>query len=253
MIYVTGDCHGNWTKFSSKHFPERKGLTRDDYVLVCGDFGIWHDTHEERYWLNWLAEKPFTVCFVDGNHENFDRLNSGEFPEIDFHGGRAHKIRENIYHLMRGYVFEINGKKIFAFGGARSHDISDGILDEKDYPSVKAMIEDYRKRCAYGEMVRVNHLSWWAEEMPSAEEMERGRSNLAVHNNKVDFIISHCGPTSVVPLLAYGCCDHDELNQYFESIKKSTDFEHWYFGHYHDDTSAFSKFVLLYDDIIRIA
>ena len=74
MIYITWDCHADWTKFSSNAFPEQKEMTRNDFVIVCGDFGIWHDTPQERYWLNWLEEKNFTICFVCGNHENFDRL-----------------------------------------------------------------------------------------------------------------------------------------------------------------------------------
>ncbi len=131
-IYITGDCHADFSKFSTKRFPEQKELNRNDYVIVCGDFGIWYDNPEERYWLDWLSKKAFTILFVDGNHENFDRLNSIEFPVVSFCGGKAHKIRENIYHLMRGYIFNLCGKKIFSFGGASSHDVEDGILDETD-------------------------------------------------------------------------------------------------------------------------
>ena len=120
MIYVTGDCHADWTRFSMGSFPEQKEMTRDDFVIVCGDFGLWHDTPTEKWWFKWFAQKNFTVLFVDGNHENFDRLYGNEFKIVDFHGGKAHKISENIYHLMRGYVFELDGKKIFTFGGAKA-------------------------------------------------------------------------------------------------------------------------------------
>lgn len=68
-VYLTGDCHAEFGKFSTKRFPEQKELTRDDYVIVCGDFGLWHDCPEERHNLDWLASKPFTLLFVDGNHE----------------------------------------------------------------------------------------------------------------------------------------------------------------------------------------
>lgn len=130
-IYITGDCHASFHKFNTDRFPEQKELTRDDVVIVCGDFGgIWCDTSDERHWLKWLNEKNFTTLFVDGNHENFDRLIS-EFEVVDYCGGKAHKIRDNIYHLMRGYVFNICGKKIFAFGGASSHDIVKNVLKSK--------------------------------------------------------------------------------------------------------------------------
>ena len=91
MVFVTGDCHAKFNKFSVENFPEQKEMTRDDIVIVCGDFGLWNDNNEERYWFKWLSEKNFTVAFVDGNHENFDRLYSDEFPIVDFHGGKAHK------------------------------------------------------------------------------------------------------------------------------------------------------------------
>lgn len=70
MIYVTGDCHGGFQRFGMKYFPQQKELDRDDYMIICGDFGgIWEDTPQERYWLDWLEGKPFTTLFVDGNHE----------------------------------------------------------------------------------------------------------------------------------------------------------------------------------------
>lgn len=71
---------------------------------------------------------------------------------------RVHKVRDSILHLMRGEVFEIEGKTIFAFGGARSHDIQDGILnlDEEE------KIYEYRKRGAY---FRIRDYSWWDLEL----------------------------------------------------------------------------------------
>lgn len=41
MIWATGDCHGNFQRFGMKHFPEQKKMTRDDCIIVCGDFGYW--------------------------------------------------------------------------------------------------------------------------------------------------------------------------------------------------------------------
>ena len=208
-VYITGDCHGDFRKFSTDSFPEQKGLSRDDFVIVCGDFGLWHDTKDERYWLNWLQSKPFTLLFVDGNHENFDRLYSDEFPVIDFHGGKVHKIRENVYHLMRGHVFELCGKKFFAFGGASSHDIQDGILEPDEYPDKKSLYRDFNKRTQRGEMLRINHSSWWKEELPSEQEMEFGLKTLDDNSNKVDFIVTHCCPQQVASMLSGGFYEAD--------------------------------------------
>lgn len=74
-----------------------------------------------------MEDKSFTTVFVDGNHENFDRLYS--YPVKEWNGGKVHEIRPSVLHLMRGEVFTIEDKKFFAFGGASSHDIKDGILD----------------------------------------------------------------------------------------------------------------------------
>ena len=251
MVFVTGDCHAEYGKFSVQRFPEQKELTRDDIVIVCGDFGIWHDDKTERYNLNWLAEKPFTIVFVDGNHENFDRLYSDEFPIVEFHGGKAHKIRENVYHLMRGYIFDFNGKKFFAFGGASSHDISDGILDRKDFDSDEAF--RYAIKCwnQQWKMFRVNHLSWWAQEQPSEEELAFGLQNLIQNGNKVDFIISHCCPQEISSMLGFG--DHDRLTMWFNTVAHTVEFSKWYFGHYHIEQQIMGKFVVLYDRIERIA
>lgn len=227
-------------------------MTRDDFVIVCGDFGLWHDNKTERWWLNWLEEKSFTVLFVDGNHENFDRLHS-EFEVVDFHGGKAHKIRENIYHLMRGYVFDLCDKKFFAFGGASSHDIDDGILDRKDFQSDRELVNEYNRRTRRGEMLRINHVSWWKEEMPSPEEMDFGLKTLKDNKNNIDFIVSHCAPSHVAASISAGTYKPDMLTAFFETISQTVNFKKWFFGHYHNDIAVDDKYILLYDQIIRIA
>lgn len=214
-VYITGDCHGDFKKFSTDSFPEQKGLSRDDFVIVCGDFGLWHDTKDERYWLNWLQSKPFTLLFVDGNHENFDRLYSDEFPIIDFHGGKVHKIRENVYHYK------------------------------------KSLYRDFNKRTQRGEMLRINHSSWWKEELPSEQEMEFGLKTLDDNSNKVDFIVTHCCPQQVASMLSGGFYEADSITRYFNVVAETVEFSRWFFGHYHGNEAAMSKFILLYEQIVR--
>lgn len=251
MIYITGDCHADFRKFSTDNFPEQKNMTKDDFVIVCGDFGIWHDTKDERYWLNWLQKKPFTLLFVDGNHENFDRLYSDEFPTVDFHGGKAHKIRKNIYHLMCGYVFELCEKKFFAFGGASSHDIRDGILQPDEYPNRKSLYRDYNKRTRRGEMLRINHSSWWKEELPSVWEMKFGLKTLEKNGNKVDFIVTHCYPQQIASLISGRYNETDSITEYFNIVAETVKFSKWFFGHYHYNQVLMNEFILLYEQIVR--
>ena len=250
MIYCTGDTHGNWNRFSTDIFPEQKEMTRDDFVIICGDFGLWADTKEEKYWLDWLNDKPFTTLFIDGNHENFTRLNN-EFEVVGFHGGKAHKVRNNIYHLIRGYVFDICDKKIFTFGGAKSHDIDDGIIDPANFKTKKDFQEEYKCWAKSGKIFRVNNVSWWKEEMPTAEEMAFGLKTLAAHNFKVDFIITHCCPQQVVSM--FSPYKADELTEYFDAVAEKTKFKKWFFGHYHDNRQIMCDYVMIYEQIIRIA
>lgn len=251
MIYCTGDIHGDPRRFSTECFPKQKEMTKDDFVIILGDFGlVWSNSKEEKYWLDWLNDKPFTTLFVDGNHENFNMLYT--FPVVDFHSGKAHKIRDNIYHLMRGYVFDICDKKFFAFGGASSHDIQDGILDPDDFVDMDDFRDTYRRWQKHGKMFRVKGVSWWEQEMPNDEEMERGRQSLKDVNNEVDFVISHCAPQEVASLI--GFTDRDKLTWYFnELLWNGFKFNKWLFGHYHNSKQIMGKFILLYEQIIRIA
>ena len=249
--WVTGDIHGDPRRFSIDAFPEQKEMTRDDYVIILGDFGlVWANTKDENYWLDWLNNKPFTTLFVDGNHENFDLLYT--YPVVDYHGGKAHKIRENIYHLMRGYVFDIGGKKFFAFGGASSHDIQDGILDPSEFDNeedFKKVYHSFRKR---GKMFRVKGVSWWEQEMPNDEELERGKESLKAVNNEVDFVISHCAPQEVQAVMGY--TDRDKLTWYFNNLLwNGLKFTRWFFAHLHENKQIMGKFICLYEQIVRIA
>ena len=119
MIYVTGDTHGDITRFKSS---EMKKLSRGDTLIIAGDFGfIWDDSKQEKAALKKLAEKNFRIAFVDGCHGNYDLLE--KYPIETWNGGKIHLIEKNIFHLMRGQVYTIEKKKIFAFGGGHSQDI----------------------------------------------------------------------------------------------------------------------------------
>ena len=257
MIYVTGDTHSDFRRFSTSKFPDQKEMTKDDLVIICGDFGgVWSDSPEERHWLDWLNEKPFTTLFVDGNHENFDRLNSNEFDEIDYCGGKVHKVRDSILHLERGYIFDLQGKKFFCFGGASSHDIRDGILDPESFSDHRAFKKEYWRRYITGEQFRVKGYSWWPQELPSEEEMQRGKDILDRHRWQVDYVITHCLPQEIASVFSMGLYEPDCLTMYFNQLLNDgingLQFTHWYCGHYHMNGRVMGKFDILYDNIVRI-
>ncbi|WP_209970849.1 metallophosphoesterase family protein [Paenibacillus eucommiae] len=228
MIYVTGDLHGytEISKFNFKRFPQSRKLTKEDYVIVAGDFGlIWDNKNDELYWRKWLSNKKFTTLFIDGNHENFNLLD--DYPVQTWSGGKVHKINESIIHLMRGQVYIINDIKLFTFGGASSHD------------------KEFRKE----------NINWWSREMPSNEEYEEGHLNLNKHDWKVDIVITHTCPSSTLGLIKQGDTESmhsDQLTDYFEEIKTKLEYSHWYFGHFHLDFKVSDKQTLLFNKIEEI-
>lgn len=223
MIYITGDTHipVDVKKLNTKNFPEQRELTENDYVIICGDFGgVWENSKSDLYWLKWFNTRNFITLFVDGNHENFDLLNT--YDVVDFCGGKAHKIADKIYHLMRGEVFIIDGKRIFTFGGGESHD--------KEY--------------------RTAGKTWWADEMPSVDEYKNAVENLNNVNWKVDYVITHCCPTSIQQKVSPHM-SINELTEYFERIKSKLNYKKWFCGHYHVDKDV-DNYYFLYNTIVSI-
>lgn len=251
MIYITGDCHGDVKRFSTDVFPEQKEMTKEDYVIICGDFGlVWayeKESKEETHWLDWLQSKSFTTLFVDGNHENHARLD--QYPVEEWHGGRVHKIRPSVLHLMRGEIFELEGKTFFTFGGAASHDMKDGILDMDPEGHWKKTAKQWM---AQYKQFRIRDLEWWERELPSEEELAHGRTRLEQAGNEVDFIVTHCAPQSVVTMVSARREETNCLTGYLEEVAENVTFTKWFFGHYHDNRQIMGKFILLYEQIIRI-
>lgn len=224
MIYVTGDIHGEIDigKLSNKNFPEQKKLTKNDYLIICGDFGlVWQNSNLELYWRKWLSNKNFTTLWIDGNHENFNLL--AGYKTTKKFGGDVKEISPDVYHLGRGQIFTIDGYKIFTMGGAVSQD------------------KVYRKE----------NISWWAAEVPSKEEMETAINNLNKVDWSVDYVFTHCAPYSIHQKI--NCYyENDSVTSFLEFIYKNLNFKKWYFGHYHVDVPINKNFVALYDNIIPI-
>lgn len=250
MVYITGDTHGSWQeRFNLAAFPEQQGLTKDDYVIVLGDFGLWEDSEGEAAQLDWLNERLFTTLFISGNHDNYDMLD--RLPVEKWHGGKVNFIRSNIIHLRRGQVFEIEGEKFFTFGGASSHDIQDGIIDpnEPNFVQKKAIL-DVKPYPRY----RINHVDWWPQELPSPDEIEEAVDTLEKNDNKVDYILTHCPYTEILKLYgAKGIFKPDMLTDFLQNAKEDIDYKHWMFGHLHiHEVYPSKKTTCMYRKIMRI-
>jgi len=228
MMYVTADTHGKYNFSKIELFvKEHPDLTYDDYLIIAGDFGGLWNAETIGQDLEPYQKLPCTVLFVDGNHENFDLLNA--YPVEEWKGGKVHKILPNVIHLMRGQVFEIDGKTIFTFGGGTSVD----------------------------KMYRTEGVSWWKQEIPSYEDFVEARINLARYNNKVDYIITHsCDehalffPPIVTRSNKRGSVNAE--NRLFDEFETNVKYKHWYFGHYHVDGDINERKTVVYENVLPI-
>ncbi len=222
-VFITGDIHGPQDiRRLNRTFKVGETLDADDFLIICGDFGlVWDNRSKCNYWLRWLERKPFITLFVDGNHENFDMLDAME-PEC-WHGGLVHRVNSSVLHLMRGQVFDIAGASFFCMGGARSVD--------------KAR--------------RIIHKSWWPQEIPSAEEREAAMATLDAHGWRVDYVLTHCA-ASAVQYLLNPTYENDELTLFLGDVEQRLDYRHWYFGHYHEDRPITDRQTVVFEDVIEL-
>ena len=246
-IFITGDTHGDFSRLLPAAFYEQRDLTKEDYLIICGDFGsVWDGSDTEQRWLDWLEARPFTTLFASGNHENYDLLRN--YPISQWHGGLVQAIRPSVLHLMRGQLYNICGKRIFTMGGASSHDIRDGILEPDD----PLFLERFQTLNAQGAPFRVNHRSWWKEELPSEAEYREARTNLEKAGWAVDYIIPHCAPTIIQNALLREFSTPDALTDSLEEVCRQCRFKYHFFGHCHSNLVLQQKYVLLYEQILRL-
>ena len=237
-IYITGDTHAdlNIEKIQEAGWRNRDWRpTPDDYLIVVGDVAVIWDTQwyelpdlaiNDAFTLGMLTELPWTVLFIDGNHENHRTLHDME-SEL-WNGGYMHRISERCLHLMRGQVFNIEDIRLFTLGGAFSVDRSFG--EEGEY--------------------------WYVDEMPSEEEYDEARANLKAAGGKVDIVLTHTCPTEIVEeVLDTGAEPRpDELTDFLQWVWETIDFKHWFFGHFHRDVEGLGdgRFTCVMDAIYQI-
>ena len=217
MIYIIGDRHGEEDGFSEEKLPGQSLWTANDIAIVTGDFGYVmrgeKNNLPEKNKLDALARKPYTILFCDGNHEGFDYLE--QYPEEVRYGAPVRRIRDNVFWLQRGYIYTIEGKTFFVMGGAYSID--------------KAFRLEYYNIC--WEKI------WFHQELPNADEYHRAIEALSSAGHKVDYIITHTAPRSIIPRITGGYPDpHDsELTGFLDWVYHDCTFQLWFFGHFHTD------------------
>ncbi len=225
MLFVTGDTHypiDAGKLYKSKTDFALSKLQRSDCLIVLGDFGLFwkkRDKHNAKN-MRKVQALPYTLLFVDGNHENFDWLE--EFPIEECFGGKAQRCGGNILHLMRGEIYQIQGKTCFVCGGAMSHDIE----------------------------FRQPHITWWPQEQVSAEEEWHACRNLD-QAGTVDFILTHTCPDTIVQKMFGKVPSRNATERFLSKVAERLPDIPWYFGHHHEDKD-WGRYHAMYDKIKRL-
>lgn len=220
MILITGDVHGDISRFSDKKI---RRLKKGDTLIVCGDMGlIWDGSDKEKKLLKKLGRRRYNILFVEGAHENFDELE--KYPAEMWNGGQTRVISGNLRQLMRGNIFDIGGKKIFAFGGGSGEENGGAA------PCSEETAARY--------------------ECPSGAELEESDRNLASAGKTVDYVISYEPPVSIADFLGFGALSADNVGIYLDTVRHEVRFGMWLFGKYHINKTVPPRFMAVFDSVI---
>ena len=218
-VFVVGDTHGmprDTKKLNTKNFPEQKELTKEDVVIQLGDFAwIWYalgKNKEQEYWLDWLANKNYTLAVVLGNHENYDIIDTLPWTTKWDNAVQYYEIENGnkIYFFKRGAIYNINDKKILTIGGAHSIDIAD----------------------------RLPGLTWWRQEDINNKEIQYALDEIE-NDRKVDYVLTHTCPKRIAHHFVHGYDYTEKINcptaKFLDEIDNLMEFKEWHFGHFHTD------------------
>lgn len=221
MILVTGDIHGDTSRFSDKRV---KALKKGDSLIVCGDLGlIWDGSDREKRVLKKLGRRKYNILFVEGAHENFDELE--KYPTEQWNGGTVRVISGNLRHLVRGSVFTVEGKRIFAFGGGS------GEVNGGSAPCSEETAARY--------------------ELVSDKEIEDADSKLAECGGAVDYVVSYEPPVTIAEFLDQKVSATDPAGVYLDRKRSELTFGHWFFGKHHINKTVPPKFTALFDNVVN--
>ena len=215
MIYVTGDVHGDYDGLMDRQISK---LKKGDQLIITGDFGfVWDNSKNELNNLKKLSKKKYEILFVEGAHENFEKLR--EYPEVDLYQGKGYRIASNIYCLKRGEIYMIGGKSVFTLGG--------GLPPYEDEPRESP------------------------PSMPTDDEMQYAVENIQHHHRHVDLIVTHEAPASVKRMIDRSATVND-LNMFLDTVMKNTRYDKWFFGALHQDRAVSDKLICVFEDVHKV-
>ena len=232
--YITGDCHGNFSKFFT--FCKKMNPQKRDIMICLGDVGLnYYLDIRDEYKKETLQKLPLTFIITQGNHEKYMknlnsykkiRLPNNEFPNLQgiFYYEESYP---NLLFLVNGYNYKINGKTFLNIGGAYSVD------------------KFYRLELG---------APWFSDEQMCYSERAALMKKIKKSKNQysVDYVLSHTCPTKYMPTdLFLSGIDQSKVDkrteEFLEKVESLISYDEWFFGHFHDDRQAWDKGKMLFE------
>lgn len=228
MIYVTGDTHGNLDRIVT--FFKDNNVQKNDTIVILGDVGLnyYNDSRSTRAKKYYVERIDCDLLCIHGNHEqNPEYMDS--MKEKEWKGGIVFYEEDfpNILYAKDGEIYDLDGKKAIALGGAYSID------------------KDYRLMMGW---------NWFADEQMSKEVMERCEEKLNNVCWNVNYVLSHTVPLSAEPVEFFlKGIDQSKVDKtmeiWLEKIKNKLCFERWYAGHYHCEVEKQGNIEIMFNSI----
>ena len=226
MIYITGDTHGSFNRVAD--FCRENQTTKDDILIILGDAGInFQRGFVDIMKKDFLAELPITLLCIHGNHEQRP-FTIPTYTEQEWHGGIVYVENEypSILFAKDGEVYDLDGQKAIAIGGAYSID------------------KMFRIMYGYG---------WWADEQPSDEIKRYVEKQLEKRNWKIDVVLSHTVPLKYEPTEVFlPGVDQSRVDKSTEAwlgrIEEKLEYRRWYCGHYHTEKEV-DRVRLMFEEV----
>ena len=224
--FLTGDCHGDFKRIDI--FSKSHKTSIEDIMIILGDVGLNYDLgKKDKRRKRLLSKLQITYLCIHGNHEERP-CNIPSYKEKEWKGGIIYYEEEypNILFAKDGEIYDLDGKKAMAIGGAYSVD--------KDY------------RLMTGQ-------PWYPDEQPSATIKAYVEEQLTKKNWTIDYVFSHTCPLKYEPTdLFMNFLNQNKVDksteEWLTQIEQKTDYKKWYFGHYHGNR-RYTNAELLYEEI----
>lgn len=226
MFYITGDTHGDFSRYLA--FTEQIQLTENDVMIVLGDAGLNYYTGEkDEARKSFVNSFPFTTFCIHGNHE----MRPADIPTYqlkEYYGGTVwyEEAYPHILFAKDGEIYRFGEYSCIVIGGAYSVD--------KYY----RLARDW---------------AWFPNEQPSAEIKVYVEQQLAKHENQIDIVLSHTCPLKYEPTEVFlSGIDQSSVDksteEWLNGIEARINYRRWYCGHYHT-TKKIDKMQFMFEDI----